>query len=52
MELRTGLDAELGEYLAQVVLNRAHADEQPRRDLRVRQSVPREPRDLRLLGRQ
>jgi len=35
-----------------VVLDRAGADEQPRADLRVRQALPGQPRDLRLLGRQ
>ena len=42
-------DVELGEHLVQVVLDGARADEQPRADLRVREPVAREPRDLGLL---
>ena len=44
------VDVELGEHLAQVVLDRARADEQLGADLRVRQPVASEPRDLSLLG--
>src|SRR5689334_22655978 len=39
MELQAGADLELGEDLAQVVLDGARADEQPGGDLRVRQPV-------------
>src|SRR5260370_26948929 len=52
MELATGADAELGEDLAQVVLDGARADEQPGADLRIGQAVAGQPRDLRLLGGQ
>ena len=45
-------DAELGEDLAQVVLDGARADEQPGADLRVGQAVAGQPRDLGLLGGQ
>jgi hypothetical protein len=38
--------------LAQVVLDRARADERPRADLRVRQPFAGQPRDLGLLGGQ
>ena len=44
VELAAGADAELGEDLAQVVLDRARADEQPGADLRVGQPVPRTAR--------
>ena len=44
------LDVELGEDLAQVVLDRARADEQLRADLRVGEPVASEPGDLSLLG--
>jgi hypothetical protein len=50
VELAAGADAELGEDLAQVVLDRTGADEQPGADLRVRQAVPGQPRDLGLAG--
>jgi hypothetical protein len=50
VELAAGGDGELGEDLAQVVLDRARADEQPGADLRVGQTVAGQPRDLRLLG--
>src|SRR6266571_2913754 len=49
LELQAGADLELGEYLAQVVLDGARADEQPGADLRVRQPVAGQPRDLGLL---
>jgi len=49
VELAAGADAELGEDLAQVVLDRARADEQPGADLRVGQAVAGQPRDLSLL---
>src|SRR5260221_13870492 len=52
VELAAGADAELGEDLAQVVLDRARADEQPGADLRVGQPLPGQPRDLSLLGGQ
>jgi hypothetical protein len=39
VELAAGDDGQLGEDLAQVVLGRARADEQPGADLRVRQAV-------------
>src|SRR5258708_29299448 len=52
VELAAGADAELGEDLAQVVLDRARADEQPGADLRVGQPLPGQPRDLGLLGGQ
>jgi hypothetical protein len=43
---------ELGEDLAQVVLDPARADEQPGPDLRVRQAVAGQPRNVDLLGGQ
>jgi hypothetical protein len=49
-ELLAGANVELGEHLAQVVLDSARADEQLGADLRVRLSLGGEPRDLRLLG--
>ena len=52
MELAARADADLGEHLAQVVLDRARADEQPGADLRVREPIPGQPRDLDLLGGQ
>ena len=52
MELAAGADAELGEHLAQVVLNGAGADEQAGTNLRVRQTLSGQPRDLGLLGSQ
>src|SRR5215218_4738807 len=51
-ELPARLDAELGEHLAQVPLHRAGAEEELRADLRVRQPVAGEVRDLALLGGQ
>src|SRR5580658_1516895 len=44
VELAAGADAELGEHVAEVVLGRARADEQPGADLRVGQPVPGQPR--------
>src|SRR5580658_6364659 len=52
VELAAGADGELGEDLAQVVLDRARADEQPGADLRVRQATAGQLRDLCLLGGQ
>jgi hypothetical protein len=52
VELAAGGDAELGEDLAQVVLNGVGADEQPGADLRVGQPVPGQQRDLHFLRRQ
>jgi len=49
VELAAGADAELGEDLAEVVLDGVGADEQPGPDLRVGQAVPGELRDLALL---
>src|SRR5450631_54764 len=48
-ELPARADAELGEYLAQVPLDGARAEEQLGADLRIRQPVTGEPGDLRLL---
>src|SRR3954454_5353179 len=45
-DLRAGGYLELGEDLAQVILDRARADEQPRADLGVGQPRAREARDL------
>jgi hypothetical protein len=52
VELAARADAELGEHLAQVVLDRARADEQPGADFRVGQPIQGQPRDLGLLGGQ
>src|SRR5947208_12771905 len=52
VELVARADVELGEDLAQVVLDRARTDEQPGADLGVRESVAGEPGDLGLLGGQ
>src|SRR5579862_429906 len=49
LELGAGVDAELEEHLAQVVLDRARADEELGADLGIRQSVMRQPCDLGLL---
>jgi hypothetical protein len=49
VKLATGVDAELGEDLGQVVLDGARADEQPRAGLRVGQAVTSQPRDPSLL---
>ena len=43
------MDPQLGEHLAQVPLHGPRAEEQPRADLRVRQPVAGQPRDLPLL---
>src|SRR5262249_58057031 len=51
-ELAAGGEIELGEDLAQVVLDGARAEEQLGGDLRVRQARPGQPRDLGLLGRE
>jgi DNA-binding CsgD family transcriptional regulator len=48
-ELPAGADAELGEYLAQVPLDRARAEEQLAADLRIRKPLTGQPGDLRLL---
>src|SRR5438105_13905996 len=48
-ELRARLDVELAEYLVEVVLDGACADEQSRCDLSVRLPLRGEARDLRLL---
>ena len=48
-ELATGRDAELSEYLAQVVLDRARTEEQLGGDLAVGQALRNEPGYLRLL---
>ena len=47
-----GVDPELGEHLAQVPLHGARTEEESRTDLRVRQSIASEPRDLPLLRSQ
>ena len=52
MELPAGADAKLGEHLAQVVPNGAGADEQAGTNLRVRQTLSGQLRDLGLLGSQ
>ena len=52
MELHAGADGELGEHLAQVVLNGAGADEQAGTNLRVRQTLSGRPGDPGLLGSQ
>src|SRR5437763_14660216 len=49
-ELLAGADVELGDHLAQVVLDSARAGEQLGADLRVRWSLRGEPRDPRLAG--
>ena len=51
-ELAARGDAELSEDLAQVVLDRAGADEQPGADLRVGQPLAGQPGDLGLLAGQ
>src|SRR5690349_7219196 len=48
-QLAAGADAELGEYLAQVPLDRARGQEQPGADLRIGQAVARQPGDVGLL---
>src|SRR5262249_40600524 len=49
VDVAAGADAELGEDLAQMVLDRAGTDEQPGADLRVGQPLAGQPRDLGLL---
>ena len=49
MEFSTRGDAELDEHIAQVPLDRAMAEEELRADLLVRQTLPRQLRDLALL---
>src|SRR5215469_15655640 len=44
-QLAAGADAELGEYLAQVPLDRPRGQEQPGADLRISQAVARQPGD-------
>jgi hypothetical protein len=51
-EFAARADLELGEHLAEVVLDGARAEEQPGCDLRVGQPVPGEPGYLGLLGGQ
>jgi hypothetical protein len=51
-KLPAAADIELAEDLAQVVFDRARADEQLGADLRVGVPVAGQPRDLELLGRQ
>src|SRR5690349_10865887 len=51
-QLLARADLELGEHLAQVVLDGARADEQPGSDLRVRLPVTGHAGDLRLLRRE
>src|SRR5690348_10543424 len=51
-QLPPGTDAELGEHVSQVPLDRPRAEEEPRADLRIGQPVAGEPRDLPLLGGQ
>ena len=48
-QLPAGADAELVEHVAQVPLNGARAEEQPGADLRIRQTIAGEARDLPLL---
>src|SRR5690242_19164117 len=48
-ELAARADVELGEDLAQVVLDRARAEKQPGADLRVREALAGQPGDLGLL---
>src|SRR4051794_3256565 len=52
VQLLARADAELGEHLAQVPLDRARADEQHRGDLRVGVPAGGQPPDLRLLRRE
>src|SRR5215469_2467143 len=51
-QLAAGGDAELGERLAQVIVDRARAQEQLRRDLLVGQALGDKACDLQLLWRQ
>jgi hypothetical protein len=48
-QLATGADAELGEHLAQVPLDRPGTDEELGADLRVRLAIAGHPCDERLL---
>src|SRR5947209_3677472 len=50
VQFSAGADSELGEHLAQVVLDGARTDEQLRGYLRIRLPVARHARDLSLLG--
>src|ERR1700684_654820 len=50
VKLTARADVELGEDLAQVIFDRAGADEQPGADLGIGEPVAGEPRDMRLLG--
>src|SRR5437660_12405312 len=50
VQLVARADIQLGEDLAEVVLDRSPADEQPRTDLGVGDTVASQPRDLRLLS--
>jgi len=52
MQLRTARDAELPEYLAQVVIHGAGADEEPGGDRMVRGALGGQPGDPRLLRRE
>jgi hypothetical protein len=52
VQLTARADVQLGEELAQVVLDRARGQEQPGANLRVRRPVAGQPGDLRLLGGQ
>src|SRR4051812_27340194 len=52
LELDAGTDVELAEDLVQVILDRTRADEQLSANLRVREPVTGEPRDLCFLGGQ
>src|SRR5689334_5701859 len=49
VKLISRADVQLREYLAQVILDRSWADEQPRGDRAVREAVARELSDVRLL---
>src|SRR5438270_11816311 len=51
-EFFAGADVEFREHLAQVVLDGARAEEQPRADLWVRLPIGGQAGDLRFLGRQ
>src|SRR4029453_3931242 len=51
-QLGAGADVQLGEPLAQVVLDGAGAEKQPGTDLGVGEAVAGQPCDQRLLGRQ
>src|SRR3954452_21278925 len=51
-QLPARADAELGEDVVQMPLDRADTDEKLRSDLRIRQDVPRETGDLLLLRSQ